>query len=622
MPGTLWAAGDSGVWFSPNAGRNWVALSDGISPGETTLRVSFVDGQHLYASTSSTVYRTDDGGFTWEEADGADDQLLPAGGKRAFLMTPTLNGQFGDNRGIVGTEGGPWVTVDKGDHWLPMSDSTAPDLYEDGDQSVRNSVIWSLGLGFTQPGLVAGNGFGVFHLPLWPVDATDVTVSPNSSLKVGSEMKATVNGLEGTKPYFIKYQWKRCDGVGCTPSAPIAGATESEYVIPDDDAGQPNVRYAVEARVINLVRPDEKVLTSTPTTGGVAATPAQTPRPVFSPTSDQPKLTPFESGPWGRELTIAKGRWRTEGNATEVTNDLDYVYRWERCFGATCSTIAGAKDATYTLTAEDIAGTVSGYVRGIRKDNQVSSAYFLAGTTQTVQNKFPVNTVPPKILGDPYTGVVLSSSAGGWDGHDMRWERRWLRCNAEGVQCNPTSPVQTTSTYELTAADKGSTLQLEVKAIAKDAEPGPCHDRLLRAHPGHRRPAPAGRRRRPGRRPRPRPEWRPRRHGRPQAGDQDQEAEEGQGRREAVGPEALRGLQVAEVPVAAQRQEDQEGEEARLQDQEEGPRQEDLLPHHAHPGGGRQEDRHQDEGREGPEERRSASRRGSDAARGPVAHPG
>ena len=95
-------------------------------PGETTLRVAFVDGQHLYASTSSTVYRTDDGGLTWEEADGADDQLLPAGGKRAFLMTPTLNGQFGDNRGIVGTEGGPWVTVDKGDHWLPMSDSTAP----------------------------------------------------------------------------------------------------------------------------------------------------------------------------------------------------------------------------------------------------------------------------------------------------------------------------------------------------------------------------------------------------------------------------------------------------------------------------------------------------------------
>jgi hypothetical protein len=83
-------------------------------------------------------------------------------------------------------------------------------------------------------------------------------------------------------------------------------------------------------------------------------------------------------------------------------------------------------------------------------------------------NKVPVSTVLPKIVGDPTTGLVLGSVAGGWDGYLLSYERRWLRCEADGLGCNPTAPIATGPTYRLTAADVGKRLQLEVTAVAAD----------------------------------------------------------------------------------------------------------------------------------------------------------
>jgi hypothetical protein len=83
----MYAAADNGVWVSLDFGRNWVAYSDGIPPGETILRVAFPpqDPTHLYASTSGGVYKFDKAKVAWEEVTGTDGQTLPAaGGKRAL----------------------------------------------------------------------------------------------------------------------------------------------------------------------------------------------------------------------------------------------------------------------------------------------------------------------------------------------------------------------------------------------------------------------------------------------------------------------------------------------------------------------------------------------------------
>jgi hypothetical protein len=459
----MYAAADDGVFVSFDFGRSWILNSDGIPPGETTLRVAYAPDNpaHLYASTSSGVYRSTNAGITWEQAEGSDNQTLPAaGGKRAFILTPPLNGQFGQNRAVVGTEQGAWATIDDGAHWGQMSTEAIPASPD------MNRIVWSLGLGFTPPSLLAGTaGFGIYAVPLQPVEDGDVVIGPFSGLNPGDELTHQKTGFAGTRPIFFSYQWLRCQGNGCTPTTPIPGATGPSYVIPPGDAGL-RVRYALSVTARNLVHPTfESDVSGSTIDADVAAAPGTTPRPTFV-VANQPKLSPTTSQPWGTQYTITNGNWRTEADPADITAQSTFEYRWERCQNLACETIPGATGQTYTTTPADIAYSLNAYIRATRAG--VSSPYYLAGTAQKVMNKFPVNTVAPKIVGDPYSGVLLSSSAGGWDGHDMTYERRWLRCEADGLGCNPTNPVVTGPTYQLGTADLGKRLQLEVTAVAED----------------------------------------------------------------------------------------------------------------------------------------------------------
>ncbi len=472
VPPSIYAAGDSGVWISPDAGRDWVALSDGIPPGETTLRVSMVDPQHLFASTSSSVYRSTNGGITWEEADGEGEQILPAaGGKRAFLMTPPLDGKFGANRGLVGTESGVYGTIDNGDHWKPMSKATFPDPNIDPDPDPdMNRVVWSLGLGFSPPSILAGtSGFGVFGILPQPIEGGDPLIGPLTPLVVGTKLELTNLpdlGFAGMHPFFFEYQWFRCTGVSdatCTISIP--GAIGPTYTIPVADANTTN-NYAVRVTARNLVKPAEITMFSNILSDDVADLSGNEPRPKpgLGPSISPNPATSYE---WGQVLTINEGQWRSDNSATILP--ASYNYKWRRCDtnGANCKDLPEETGKTYTSTPNDITNEIEGYVQAVTSGG-TKGDFYLAGHTFDFKNKVPVNTVDPAILGDPYIGVKLSSSAGGWDGYDMRFERSWLHCNNEGLQCNPTNPPVTDKEYTLTEADRGYTMQLEVKAIAED----------------------------------------------------------------------------------------------------------------------------------------------------------
>jgi hypothetical protein len=205
-----------------------------------------------------------------------------------------------------------------------------------------------------------------------------------------------------------------------------------------------------------------------------ASTPAapSTPMPSLV-SSERPKVTPSTaSQPYGTTFTIDNGRWRTEASPTDITDETTFAYQWRRCVGGACGTIVGATGQSYTTTSEDIGHSIQAYIMGSR--GGFSSPYYLAGEIGVVQNRVPVNTIKPQIMGNPFTGSVLSSSIGVWDGFEMRYEQRWLRCNQDGLACNPTNPVVTGPAYALTPADKNSRLVLEVKAIAED----PGQDRV------------------------------------------------------------------------------------------------------------------------------------------------
>src|SRR3954454_24714744 len=108
----IYAASDDGVMVSVNQGRSWTVTSDGIPPSESVFRIAVdpADPTHLFASTSSSVYRSYTGGVTWTEAAGGS--LPGAGAKEAFLLAPSLAGQFGQHHALVGTGSGVYATVD------------------------------------------------------------------------------------------------------------------------------------------------------------------------------------------------------------------------------------------------------------------------------------------------------------------------------------------------------------------------------------------------------------------------------------------------------------------------------------------------------------------------------
>jgi hypothetical protein len=131
--------------------------------------------------------------------------------------------------------------------------------------------------------------------------------------------------------------------------------------------------------------------------------------------------------------------------------------------------IPGATDKTYTTTVADVGDSISGYVQAF---NGIFPSYasqmYLAGDTFTIIEKTPVNTVAPQIVGAPYVGETLNSTAGAWNGHDPTYTREWLECGSDGLDCQPLAPDQTGSTYTITPADLGSTLELQVTATQAD----------------------------------------------------------------------------------------------------------------------------------------------------------
>ena len=93
--------------------------------------------------------------------------------------------------------------------------------------------------------------------------------------------------------------------------------------------------------------------------------------------------------------------------------------------------ISSATGQTYKTTPEDIGKKVAGYVRATYQG--YSSDWFLGGMSNTIINMTPKNEIPPKVVGEPVVGQTLSSSMGGWQGHDMSYDRRWFRCEADGL---------------------------------------------------------------------------------------------------------------------------------------------------------------------------------------------
>ena len=153
----------------------------------------------------------------------------------------------------------------------------------------------------------------------------------STTLKEGDVVTASTGSWLGEPTISFTYQWTRCS---VYPScSPIPLAKRVTYTITKADVGHP---IFVQIKADN--RSGDAFVNSQPTPAGIslqlrlAAPPTITGAAVL-----------------GSTLTAHPGTW-------VGAQPVSYTYQWTRCTtnGTACSPIAGAKRATYTITAADV----------------------------------------------------------------------------------------------------------------------------------------------------------------------------------------------------------------------------------------------------------------------------
>ena len=176
------------------------------------------------------------------------------------------------------------------------------------------------------------------------------------------------------------------------------------------------------------------------------------PRPRSNTTPPSISGTPLD----GATLTADPGSW-------SGTGPLSYGYQWRRCdaAGANCVDIAGATGSTYDLGSADVGATIRVIVTATGAGGSASLA---SGATPEVDAESPANTALPTTSGTTESGKTLSAANGSWSGSTpMSYAYQWRRCDAAGANCVDIAGA-TGSTYDLTAADVGSTIRVVVTA--------------------------------------------------------------------------------------------------------------------------------------------------------------
>lgn len=302
---------------------------------------------------------------------------------------------------------------------------------------IEGTIAWAYD--GCKSGEQSGFGTGVvvyWSAGAWRVFSTDlpvvgggtlpqITVLPVISgvLQVGQTLMSTT-GTWTNNPRMFTYQWNRL-GVA------IPGATSSSYLLVSADVG---FTLTVTVSALNSLGRGLPA-TSLPTTAIIGFIPVNTALPTISGTAQV-----------GQTLTASNGSW------TNIPTN--FVYQWNRGGAA----ISGATPSNYVPVAADVGTLLSVSVIATNASGQSLPA--TSGSTSSVTDIIPTNSIVPTISGTAQVGQALTSSNGTWTHNPTSYSYQW---KSAGV--NATGPGATSNSYTAVVADIGNTLTVSVTAI-------------------------------------------------------------------------------------------------------------------------------------------------------------
>ncbi len=183
------------------------------------------------------------------------------------------------------------------------------------------------------------------------------------------------------------YRWARCDSAGNNCAA-ISGATHSSYKASSSDVGH-RLRATVTAK-------NSAGSTSATSSASEVVSPAG----VAPQNTAKPSLTGISKV--GQTVTVCCGSW-------SGTQPIALVFRWVRCGAngaAPCTTITGATQQSYTLTAAELGGTVEAFVTATNAYGSIETSTPPSGTVIRAEPLGAVKLANGRIS-IPVTSVAL-----------------------------------------------------------------------------------------------------------------------------------------------------------------------------------------------------------------------
>jgi hypothetical protein len=274
--------------------------------------------------------------------------------------------------------------------------------------------------------------------PYWVGDATTA-----GNLLTGD------TGVWREHPSSLSYAWYVCD-VTCSV---FPGTSQHlTYTVQAGDLGH-NIEFAVDATNIAGISARfgffGYVFNNTYSSH---AGPAGAPEPRTVPT-----LTGDAEG-IGSVLQVTGVVW-----FAPLDTDISQTYQWLRCDpdGVSHCDNAGETDVPdHEVTADDLGHAIYVIVHATNSYGTTS----IPSATTTPPVGAPIDSDPPVISGDVGGGGgTLSASTGDWVNAPTSFAYQWYSCDDTGANCDAI-PGATDSTYQVTDADVGTTLLVEVDA--------------------------------------------------------------------------------------------------------------------------------------------------------------